>query len=59
MFRPFHCELYVPQPGRFEIIVCVLYSRRTHAFRQPLESVGSQFGQQAGDISEVVSRGTM
>jgi hypothetical protein len=59
MFRPLHSELYVPQTGRFEIIVCILYSRRIHGFRQPLESVGSQFGQQAGDISEVVSRGTM
>jgi hypothetical protein len=59
MFRPLHCELYVPQPGRLEIIVSILYSRRSHGFRQPLESVDSQFGQQAGDISEVVSRGTM
>jgi hypothetical protein len=59
MFRPLHCELYVPQPGRFKIILCILYPRRIHGFRQALESVGSQFSQQAGDISEVVSRGTM
>ena len=59
MFRPLHCELYVPQPGRFEIIVCILYSRRIHGFRQALKSLGSEFGQQAGDISEVVSWGTM
>jgi hypothetical protein len=59
MFRPLHCELYVSQTGGFEIIVCILYSRRIHSFRQPLKSVGSQFGQQAGDISEVVSWGTM
>jgi len=59
MFRPLHCELYIPQPGRFEIIVCIPYSRWTHGFRQPLKSVGSQFGQQAGEISEVVSWGAM
>jgi hypothetical protein len=59
MFRPPDCELYVPQTGRFEIIVCILYSRRIHGFRQPLESVDGQFGQQAGDISEVMSWGTM
>jgi hypothetical protein len=59
MFRPLHGELYVPQPGRFETTICILYSRRIHGFRQTLESVGSQFGQQAGDISKVVSWGTM
>jgi hypothetical protein len=59
MFRPLHCELYVPQTGRFEIIVCILYSRRIHGIRQPLKPVGSQFGQQASDIAKVVSWGTM
>jgi hypothetical protein len=59
MFRPLHRELYVPQPGRLEIIVCIFDSLRIHGLRQPLESLGSQFGQQAGDISEVVSRRTM
>jgi hypothetical protein len=59
MFRPLHCELYVPQSGGLKIIVCILYSRRIHGFGQPLESVGSQFGQQAGDVSEVVSWGTV
>jgi hypothetical protein len=59
MLWPLHCELYVPQPGRFEIIVCISYSHRIHGFRQPLESVSSQFGQQARDISEVVIWGTV
>jgi hypothetical protein len=59
MFRPLHCELYVSQTRRLEIIVCILYSRRIHGFRQLLESVGSEFGQQAGEISKVVSRGAM
>ena len=59
MLRPLHGELYVSQSGRFEIIVCILYSRRIHGFRQPLKSVGSEFGQQTGDISEVMSWGTV
>ena len=59
MFRPLHCELYVTQPGCFKIIVSILNFRRIHGFRQPFESVGSQFGQQAGDVPEVVSRGAM
>jgi hypothetical protein len=59
MFWPLHCELYVSQPGRLEIIVCILYSRRIHGLRQAFESVGGEFGEQAGDVSEVVSWGTM
>jgi hypothetical protein len=51
--------LYVPQPGRLEVIVCVLYVLPTHGFCKPLETFGRQFGHQSYYVLEVVSGRTV
>jgi len=59
MFRPTHGKLNVTKAGRLEFVVCVLYLLRTHRFRQTIETLDREFGQQPGNISEVVSRRTV
>ena len=56
MFRPAHGKLYVPQSGCLEFIIGVLYVLQTHGFRQAVETLDREFGQQPGEVSEVVSR---
>jgi hypothetical protein len=56
---PLHGKPDVTQACRFEIVLRVLYLSGTHGLRKPLEALGGEFGQQTGDIFEVVSRSTM
>jgi hypothetical protein len=47
--------LYVPQSDRLEVIVRALYILPIHGLRKPLETLGSEFGQQSRYVPKVVS----